>query len=158
MSNVIPTTASLEGFIQFCRTVVGIPDSVLPDDSIQFPIAYETALEWVPVEYLKSMSPKMAVICIYNWGASVLINFGQDNVDAEPPNNRFFATARSSYGINNFVAGVIEEAADQNTSEKIAVPNSLKNLSLVDLQRLKDPYGRTALSIMQSIGTLWGLT
>ena len=158
MTDVLPTTPSLEGFIQFCRTVVGIPTAVLPDDSIQFPIAYETALEWVPVEYLNLMSPKMATLCVYNWGASVLINWGQDNPDAEPPNNRFFTTARSSYGINNFVAGVIEEAADQNTSEKIAVPDSLKNLSLADLQRLRDPFGRVALSIMQSIGTLWGLT
>ena len=156
--SVLPTIPTLAGYIQFCREVVGIPVTVLPDDSIQFPISYETALEWIPLGYLTVMSPKMAVLCTYNWGASVLINWAQDNINAEPPANRFFATARSSYGINNFVAGVIEEAHDQNTGEMIAVPDSLKNLSLVDLQRLKDPFGRTALSIMQSIGTNWGLT
>jgi hypothetical protein len=156
--SILPTTPTLEGYIQFCRSIVGIPVAVLPDDSIQFPISYEVALEWCPVEYLTLMSPKMATLCVYNWGASVLINWAQDDPNAQPPNNRFFATARSSYGINNFVAGVIEEAHDQNTGETIAVPDSLKNLSLIDLQRLKDPYGRSALAIMQSIGTLWGLS
>ena len=156
--SVLPTIPTLEGYIQFCRSVVGIPIEVLPDNSLQFPISYETALAWTPLNYLTIMSPQLAVLCVYNWGASVLINWGQDNINANPPNNRFFATARSSYGTNNFVAGVIEEAHDQNTGEMIAVPDSLKNLSLIDLQRLKDPFGRTALSIMQSIGTNWGLT
>ena len=34
----------------------------------------------------------------------------------------------------------------------------LQNLTITDLQRIKDPYGRQAIAYMQSIGTLWGLT
>ena len=56
------------------------------------------------------------------------------------------------------MAGVITNANDVSTGEGLAVGEGLKNLQLMDLQRLKDPYGRQALAFMQSIGTLWGLT
>jgi hypothetical protein len=156
--SVLPTKPTLEGYVQFCQTVVGIPTAVLPSDSIQYSISYEIALELVPYEYMVQMSPQIATLCVYYWGASVLINYGVDNPNAEPPNNTFFADARKGYGVNNFVAGVITSASDQGTSESMAVGQGLQNLTLTDLERMKDPYGRQALAWMQSIGTLWGLS
>ena len=67
-------------------------------------------------------------------------------------------TIRKNFGVNNFTAGVITSASDNGTAESMAVGMGLQNLTLTDLQRLKDPYGRQALSWMQDIGTLWGLT
>jgi hypothetical protein len=156
--SVLPTKPTLEGYIQFCQTVVGIPLEVLPSDSIQYQISYEVALQLVPYEYMAQMSPQIATLCVYYWGASVLINYGQDNPNAEPPNNTYFQSARTSFGVGNFVAGVITSASDQGTSESMAVGQGLQNLTLTDLERLKDPYGRQALAWMQSIGTLWGLS
>jgi hypothetical protein len=40
----------------------------------------------------------------------------------------------------------------------LSIGHGLRDLSLLDLQRIKDPYGRVALSYMQQLGTLWGLT
>ena len=156
--STLPTTPSLEGFVQFCQTVVGIPVEVLPVYSIQYEVAYETAQQLVPFEYMVQMSPQIATLCIYYWGASVLIQYGQDNINAEPPNQVFFETIRKNFGVNNFTAGVITSASDNGTSESMAVGMGLQNLTLTDLQRLKDPYGRQALAWMQDIGTLWGLT
>ena len=55
-------------------------------------------------------------------------------------------------------AGVVTSASDVSTSETLAVGQGLQNLGLLDLQRIKDPYGRQAVAYMQTLGTLWGLT
>ncbi|MGK4402076.1 hypothetical protein ACSMFV_23465, partial [Citrobacter portucalensis] len=83
---------------------------------------------------------------VYNLAAS-LINFGPEDV---------FGPVREKLGINNFTAGVISASADESTSQTRVVSDALKNLSLADLQQLKDPYGRWYLAIAQQYGDLWG--
>jgi hypothetical protein len=83
----------------------------------------------------------------------MLINFATDQ-----SGQTFFATARTNYGINSFVAGVIGSSADETTSESLVVPEAMKNLTLQNLQNLKTPYGRQYLYFAQAFGTNWGLS
>lgn len=144
-------TPSLAGFIEWTRTVMGIPSTALADEDAGYAIAYEIALDVVPQDFA-SLAPSIYTLTVYNWGGSQLLQTQQDYVG-----QTFFADARANFKINSFVAGVVNSANDVSTGEGLTVGQGLSNLQLLDLQRIKDPYGRQALSYMQSIGTLWGL-
>lgn len=152
MSDPINSPPTLAGFINFARQVMGITTIVMPDDNVGWNYAYTLAEAWVP-DQINIASPDLYTVCIYNFAGSILLQYQQDIVG-----QTFFADTRKSFNINSFVAGVISTAADNSTSESLSVGKGLQNLQIGDLQRLKDPYGRQALAIMQSIGTLWGLT
>lgn len=147
----ISNPPTLAGFIAWTRAVMGIPTTVMADDNAGYDIAFTVAKDLVPYD-LNSI-PDIYTLTVYNLGGSLLIQFQQD-----PVGQTFFADARKSWGVNSFVAGVIEHAADSTTSESMAIGQGLKNLTIWDLQRLKDPYGRVALGYMMMVGTLWGLT
>lgn len=139
---------SLSGFIEFVRAEMGITVDQVPDDSPSFSLAYGGAVEWVNPD-IAIVMPNLYTVAVYNLGASFLINYGTESV---------FAEFRKSYGLNNFTAGVITGASDNATSSQRLVPDFFKNLSLADLQMLKDPYGRRYLMIAEQFGSLWGLS
>ncbi len=152
MTAPISNPPTLQGFILWSREVMGIPATAIANDDVGYEYAFQVAQDLVPCTFF-ACSPNIYTLAVYNWGGSQLLQFQQDI-----PGQTFFSDARQAYGINNFVAGVITNANDVSTGEGLAVGEGLKNLQLMDLQRLKDPYGRQALAFMQSIGTLWGLT
>jgi hypothetical protein len=131
---------------------MGLPTTVISDDDPGYAYSFQIAEDLVPLE-INCAVPDIYTLTVYNWAGSTLIQFQQDY-----PGQNFFTTARQAYGINNFAAGVVQTASDVSTSESLAIGQGLQNLQLIDLQRIKDPYGRQALAWMQSIGTLWGLT
>ena len=143
---------TLEGFIAWTRAVMGLPTVVIPDDDVGYIVTFKVAKDMVP-EILQSGSPTIYTLTVYNWAGSLLLQF-QPDIQGQT----FFQDARAGFGINSFVAGVIDSAGDVSTNEHLIVGTGLSNLQIVDLQRIKDPYGRQALAYMQSIGTLWGLT
>lgn len=151
MSDPITNPPTLSGFIAWTRAVMGIPTTVMADDNVGYAYAFQIAQDMVPTDL--NRIPDIYTLTVYNWGGSQLLQWQQD-----PVGQTFFADARAAYHINSFVAGVITSASDSSTSESLAVGKGLQNLSLIDLQKLKDPYGRQALAYMMSIGTLWGLT
>lgn len=151
MASPIESPPTLAGFIAWTRAVMGIPTTVMADDNLGYTYAFQIAKDMVPLDLNKI--PDIYTLTVYNWGGSNLIQFQQD-----PVGQTFFADARKSYGVNSFVAGVVNHAADSTTSEALTIGKGLQNLSLIDLQKLKDPYGRQALAYMMSIGTLWGLS
>ena len=143
---------SLDGFILWARAVMGIPTAAMSNDDIGWAFAYQIAKDLIPPD-LCLMSADIYTQTVYLWGGSQLIQYQQDY-----PGQVFFTNARIAYGINTFVAGVISSAADATTSESLTVGTGLSNLDLLSLQRVKDPYGRAAVSYLQTIGTLWGIT
>ncbi|MFV9181301.1 hypothetical protein, partial [Serratia marcescens] len=120
----------------------------VPDDSPSFSLAYGGAVEWVNSD-IACVMPNLYTVAVYNLGASFLVNYGTEPV---------FAEFRKIYGLNDFTAGVITGASDNATSSQRLVPDFFKNLSLADLQMLKDPYGRRYLMIAEQFGSLWGLS
>lgn len=143
---------SLAGFIEFIRNNMGINSTILPDNSIYIGQAYLISKDIVN-EQIKLYSENLYSLAVYNLGGDNLLNYAQD-IDQ----STFFADARVGYGINSFVAGVIQSSADESTSESMVTPDFFKTITLANLQNLKTPYGRTYLQIAQSTGPLWGLT
>lgn len=143
---------SLAGFITWARTAIGVTTAQLPDDSVWFVYAYNVAIEIVYTQ-INCVSPTIYTLAVYNLAGDNLINFAQD-----VPPSTFFADARKNFLIYSFVAGVITSSADQSTSQSLGVPESLKNLTLGNLQNLKTPWGRAYLAFAQDMGTLWGLS
>lgn len=141
-------TISLSGFIDFVRTDMGIDATQVPDNSPSISLAYGGAVEWVNQD-IEIVMPQFYAVAVYNLAASFLVNYGTESV---------FASTRDKLKLNDFTAGVITGASDNATSAQRLVPDFFKDLSLADLQMLKDPWGRRYLMIAQQFGSLWGLS
>ncbi|ECX4355183.1 hypothetical protein F6F96_01385 [Salmonella enterica] len=138
----------LAGFILFIRNTMGVNADALADDDPAVSLSWSMSLDWVNRQ-IACISPVLYSQAVYNLAASFLLNFGPKVA---------FGPVREKLGINNFTAGVISASSDESTSQTRVVSDALKNLSLADLQQLKDPYGRWYLAIAQQYGDLWGLT
>ncbi|EDE6352142.1 hypothetical protein [Salmonella enterica] len=138
----------LAGFILFIRNTMGVNADALADDDPAVSLSWSMSLDWVNRQ-IACISPVLYSQAVYNLAASFLLNFGSEVA---------FGPVREKLGINNFTAGVISASSDESTSQTRVVSDALKNLSLADLQQLKDPYGRWYLAIAQQYGDLWGLT
>lgn len=143
---------TLAGLIAFGRTPAGIPTIALPDAAPDWQIALTYALEWVPCE-LQCITPIMYTACVYNWAISSIVQYAQDQ-----PGQTFFADLQKAFKTDDFVAGVVSSSSDNGTAAALTIGDALSNLSFIDLQRAKDPFGRAALAIMSSIGSVWGLS
>lgn len=152
MTTPITPPPTLAGYITWTREVMGLPTQAIPSNDVGYQTSFDVAIELVPLT-LNDMSPLIYTLTVYNWAGSTLLQYQQDI-----QGQTFFADLRKSFGINSFVAGVINSAADSSTSESLSVGKGLQNLDMLSLQRIKDPYGRQAVAYMQSLGTLWGLT
>lgn len=153
---------TLAGFISFLRNVVGIPTSVLPDDSPTITMAYTIAIDLTNL-ILNEAIPDIYTLAVYNLGASNVLNYGQDPVPVVVYKNNaeglgFFAFTRQQLNMNGFVPGVINSASDVSTSQSMTIPKAFEDLTIADLQYLKDPYGRQYLAFAQKYGTLWGIS
>lgn len=139
---------SRSGFLAFVRSDMGIPAADLPDDSQSIDMAYGAAVEWVNTS-LSSLLPNLYSVAVYNLAASFLVNWGAGDV---------FVKLRDRLGLNSLQVGVITSSSDSGTSQSKLVPDFFKDLSLIDLQMLRDPWGRAYMMIAQQFGSLWGLT
>jgi len=157
-------TVNVTDYTTFIQQTMGIPVAALPANS---PFILQTlalaqeivnpALQTIGAPSgatnLGYTGPGIYELAVYNLAGDMLINFATDQ-----SGQTFFATARTNYGINSFVAGVIGSSADETTSESLVVPEAMKNLTLQNLQNLKTAYGRQYLYFAQAFGTNWGLS
>ncbi len=143
---------TLAGYVTFIATVMGITTTVLPSDSPVIPMSFNVAVALVNTQ-LQQANCELYTLAVYNLAGDRLLNFAQDQVG-----QTFFADQRQQFGLNNFTAGVISSTGDEGTNESMVTPEVMNNLSFLDLQTLKTPYGRTYLGLAQSVGSLWGLS
>lgn len=153
---------TLAGFLSFVRGVMGITTAQLPDAAPVIAMAYGVALDIVNPD-LGLASSRIYPLAVYNLAGSNLLAYAPDPQDAPPvqgsePPMAFFAFTRKQFNINGFTSGVIQSASDETTSQSMVVQEAAKNFTLMDLQNLKDPYGRRYLEFAQQSGSLWGLT
>ncbi len=102
---------------------------VIGDDSVgvQFPILY--------------------VLAVYNCAMHILVKIGQD-----VPGQTFFTDTRTALKMSSFLGGVVLASGDESTSQTLAVPESLKMMTLRDLGLIKTPWGREYMEYMQMYG------
>jgi hypothetical protein len=151
MSTVPNTTPTVADFEAWCRSVMGISTTVMPTNDPGFALAFAFSQAMVPIQ-MAQLDAVIYTYTVYNLGGSYILQWQQDQT-----NQTFFAAARTAYGINNFVAGVISASNDESTGETLAVGEGLQNLDLLSLQAIKNPYGRQAMAWIQALGTNWGI-
>ncbi|TKI02736.1 hypothetical protein [Martelella alba] len=139
---------TISGFLAFIRDVMGIDDTILADDAPVIAMAFRLAMNTVN-QNIALISCELYAIAVYNLAGDRLMNYAP---------GAFFVAYRQEQDILDFTPGVINGSSDQSTSQSISVPDSLSNLTLMDLQNIKTPWGREYLAIAQDYGTLWGLT
>lgn len=152
---------TFEGFQWFVQYMMGVPTDAMPDQPY-LQIGYDQAinLAYYMLEFVPSQptTPSIYAFAVYNLGAAILLNYALDNPDASPPDNTFWSDLREALGLNSATMGIITAAADQGTSDSLYIPDTIKNMTLMDLQLAKSPWGLQYLSIVGQWGTIWGLT
>lgn len=129
-----------------------IPTTALPVGSAVIEYAFKAA-HGIVLRQLQGIDPFLYEVAVYNLAASILIQYAPDQ-----PGQTYFADYRAAHGIGIFTPGIIQSSSDSSTSQSWLTQDWMKNLSLADLQNLKNPYGLAYLSIAQAYGTIWGLT
>jgi uncharacterized protein YciU (UPF0263 family) len=151
------TTPTLVGYLRWIRNIMDVPIEVLPNNSPYIEMSYDISLEIVNM-YLDIASPILYTQAVYNLGGDYLVNMAQDNPDLPPPDNTYWADLRKAFGSNSFVPGLINATNDEDTSAALLTPLGLQNLTIMDLQTLKTPWGRVYMGIAQSVGSMWGIS
>lgn len=144
---------TFEGFLGFVRGVMGVPVTAIADDSPTLRRCYDAALELVNVGMGLCRLPTIYTNTVYNAGASLLLNYGNDT-----PPSTYFADARKKLGIGKLITGLMSSASDQGTSGSIVIGEALSNLTLADLTMMQDPYGRQVVAVLMEMGPHWGYT
>jgi hypothetical protein len=156
---------TLAGFTAWVYAVMGVPQSVLPPDSIYLQLAYDTSvnlvytgLKCVPnTSQGTPQSPSIYSICVYNLGGHILCSIAQDDPNADPPST-FWADLRDKLNMNVLSYGMVTSASDQGTSAGQQIPDQIANLTLMGLDMMKTPWGRMYVMIAGQWGTLWGIS
>jgi hypothetical protein len=151
------TQPTLLGYLFWIREIMAVPKIVLPDNSPYIELSYDLSLEIVN-RYIEFASGIVYTQCVYNLGGDYLVQMAQDNPNLPPPNNTYWADLRASMGVNSFLPGLVNRAADQGTDAGLQLLSAMENLTIADLQQLKTPWGRVYLGLAQSVGSMWGFT
>ena len=143
---------TLAGFQDFVSNYMNIPASALPVGAPAVAFAFQIATDIVnPV--LNCASPDLFTLATYNLAGSNLIEYAPDQTG-----QTYFADLRAAFKINSFAPGLVQSTSDDGTSTTMALPKFTENLSLSDLQLLKNPWGRRYLEIAAKAGPLWGMS
>jgi hypothetical protein len=133
-----------------------VPPEAMPND-FTLQMAYDTALNlaYIGLATIPSQptSPSIYAIAVYNLGGAFLVEFAQD-----VPPSTYWTDLRNKLGIYSASFGIITSAHDQGTSDSLYIPETIKNMTLLDLQLMKSPWGRMYLMLAGEWGSLWGIT
>lgn len=96
---------------------------------------------------------KAYTIACYNCAGHILLQLLPDQ-----PGTPILGRVREQLGMNAGNFGIVQSAADQGTSDTLAIPDALKQLTLEDLGFAQSKWGRAYLAFNQSYGDIFGLT
>lgn len=147
-----PSVPNVSDYTVFLRNW-GITTQYLPDNSSWIQTTFNIAMD-VVTETLNAVAPDIYTLAVYNLAADRLLNFAPDQT-----NQNYFTQKRASYNLLTSVPGIVGGASDQGTSVPLLNPDQMKQFTLLDLQTLKTPFGRTYMGFAQMYGqSLWGLS
>ncbi len=146
-----PNTADLAVVI---NREVGIPVATTNTLTIQLTIALAYGVQWT-YKQLACIDNAIYLRAVYCLAIDRLLLYGID-----PPNgsSTLFADLRKKLSLTNFVPGVVASSGDDSSSQSFDVAESLKLLTLPDLQNMKSPWGREYLGYAQQGGPIWGMS
>ena len=151
---------NLADFETFVTDVMMVPPASMPSAwALQWSFDNALNLTLDDLQTIPSQPTSPTVYCwaVYNLGGALLADYAQDDPLAKPPQT-YWTDLRKNLGLNSFTPGVIQSASDQGTSQSMMLPEFLNGLSMMDLQLMKTPWGRTYMMIAQAWGSVWGLS
>lgn len=152
---------TFEGYLWFVSAKMGIPSEVMPSQAA-LQVAYDQALNlaYVGLASIPSQptTPNLYAFAVYNLACAIMLECAFDDPNLPEPYNTYWEDLRNKLGLNSFTYGLVNSAADQGTSESMYIPDIIKNMTLLDLQLAKSPWGRMYLMIAGEWGSLWGIT
>lgn len=148
-----PNSPNLPDFLLFIRAAMKIPTGNLPDDAVWIEWAFAQALDLVL--HVPCVSGLSYTLAVYNCGGHILVRIAQPS---GPPGSTYFEGLRKQFQILIQAAGVVQSSSDESTSNSLAVPDALRQLTIGDLGFFKTPWGREYLSYAQDFGDIFGLT
>lgn len=92
-------------------------------------------------------------VATYMCAAHILMQITPDQ-----PNQSYFGKAREKLDLLEPISGVVQASTDEGTSVSLLVPESLKNLTIGDLEFTRTPWGRQYLAYAQDFGAICGLS
>jgi len=146
-----PNVPNLPDFLLFVQFGMAIDPLYLPTDSPVYQWSLTRALALVI--NLPACAGPDYTLAVYNCAGHVLITIAPDQEGRD-----YFECLREKLGLLKFAAGVVAATADQATSTTLAVPDSLAQLTIGDLDFIRSPWGRVALAYNQDYGGIWGLS
>ena len=153
---VTPGSPNLADYTLFLQNSVQIPTTALPVDSPWISYAFNQGMAMT--QYVAPVSSIEYVLAVYNCAAHIQIVITPDQ-----PGQTYFqqmrgAQAQGGFGLSSMPIGFLSSASDNGTAQSMVVPDSLRNLTIGDLQFLQTPWGRFWLSYCQDFGSVWGLS
>jgi hypothetical protein len=105
--------------------------------------------------------PNMGIdytLAVYNCAGHIQIKITPDQV-VNNISRDYFKGLRKEYGLLNLSVGLVQSTSDNSTSSVFAVSDSMKQLTLTDLDFIRTPWGRAYMQYAQDAGpTVWGLS
>ena len=156
--NCGPTLAGFNDFIYATPGPVQFNPLELPTNNLVITIAYNVAFAQAN-QALACLGggpsgPSIYALAVYNLATSLIINFAQDQAG-----RTYFTDLRVKLNLVQFQPGLVASTGDSSTSTSLLNQEFMRNLTINDLQRLKDPYGRQYLMFAQAYGpTLVGIS
>lgn len=137
--------------------VGGVPGYALSTTDPVIQMALNVAVDIVNTDL--TFTADIYTLAVYNLATDNVYRFAQDTPSASRTPPLFFEAMREKLGLNNFTAGVVASSGDEGTSVSLLNTEAMKNLTLMDLQNLKTPWGRQYLYFAQMMGpTVIGLS
>ena len=152
-----PNTPSVGDYTLWLQNVVGINIVYLPPSSPFISYAFNRAVNLV-LNVPTQLSGVEYTIAVYNCATHLQLKITPDQI----VNNvqlDYFLKKRAEFSLLGPVVGLVSSSSDEGTSVTNAVPEALKQLTALDLDFMKTPWGRSYLEFAQDFGpTIWGLS
>lgn len=159
-----PNAPNLPDYTDFVHNTMMISPLIIPSDSPYLGYSLDQALGiiinvpcWGGGNWgsLPGFSGDIGyILAVYNCAGHIQLSITPDQ-----PMRKEMEKLRSQFKLNDPYNGVVTSSSDQGTSETLGVPDSLQNLTLLDLNMMLTPYGRTALAWNQQFGSgVFGLS
>lgn len=159
-----PSVPNLPDYIDFVHNTMMISPLIIPSTSPYLGYSLNQALgivinvpAWCGPSWgsLPGYSGDIGyILAVYNCAGHIQITITPDQ-----PMRTDLEKLRKQFKLLDPYNGVVESSSDQGTAESLAIPDSLRNLSLIDLDMIRTPYGRTALAWNQNFGSgVFGLS
>ena len=136
------------------NTEVGIPNTILTTIGTQLTAALAYAMHWT-YRRLALIDNAIYLRAVYCLAVDRLLLFGRDPANKS---STVFADLRKSMSLESFQPGVIASSGDDGTTQSFEVAESLRLLTMPDLQNMKTRWGREYLGYAQQAAPIWGLS